>query len=323
MCVCMCIYILVSRRWRGNGSGTPSTRRRLDGVRTQVKWQRERFDECVSKLKPFLKTCGYIIKKEVRFIPISGLTGANVLKEVDSKACSWWDSCSKEGHPISSEKTLLEMLDKLQIEGRDANAPLRIPLLDRYHDRGCMTMGKVEAGRVRKGDKVIIMPTKTETTVEGIFVNDTVPIVSAKPGENVHIKLGNNVNIDDICKGFVLCKQPPCRAVLSFTAQLALVDLLEHKPIVTAGYECMLHAHTVESEVVVDKIIEQINIKLKPGQPKPRVLPYAKQGAVILCTMTVPQTICLEPFEDLQQLGRFTLRDEGKSIAIGKVVALE
>ena len=98
----------------------------------QVKWQRERFDECVSKLKPFLKTCGYIIKKEVRFIPISGLTGANVLKEVDSKACKWWDACSKEGHPISSEKTLLEMLDKLQIEGRDANAPLRIPLLDRY-----------------------------------------------------------------------------------------------------------------------------------------------------------------------------------------------
>ena len=55
----------------------------------------------------------------------------------------------------------------------------------------------------------------------------------------------------------------------------------------------MLHAHIAESEVVVDKIIEQINIKLKPGQPKPRVLPYAKQGAVILCTMTVPQTICL------------------------------
>ena len=92
---------------------------------TQVKWQRERFDECVSKLKPFLKTCGYIIKKEVRFIPISGLTGANVLKEVDSKDCKWWDACSKEGHPSPPKKTLLEMLDKLQIEGRDASASQR------------------------------------------------------------------------------------------------------------------------------------------------------------------------------------------------------
>ena len=98
------------------------TRAAARALRRVTRQQRE-FDECVSKLKPFLKTCGYIIKKEVRFIPISGLTGANVLKEVDSKACSWWDSCSKEGHPISSEKTLLEMLDKLQIEGRDAQRP--------------------------------------------------------------------------------------------------------------------------------------------------------------------------------------------------------
>ena len=37
---------------------------------------------------------------------------------------------------------------------------------------------------------------------------------------------------------------------------------------------------------------------------------------------TVPQSICLERFEDFPQLGRFTLRDEGKSIAIGKVMSL-
>ena len=53
-----------------------------------VQWQRSRFDECVSKLKPFLKTCGYVIRKEVKFIPISGLTGANVLKTVDPAVCA-------------------------------------------------------------------------------------------------------------------------------------------------------------------------------------------------------------------------------------------
>ena len=34
-------------------------------------------------------------------------------------------------------------------------------------------------------------------------------------------------------------------------------------------------------------------------------------------------TICVEAFEDMQQLGRFTLRDEGKSIAIGKIVTVD
>jgi peptide chain release factor subunit 3 len=32
--------------------------------------------------------------------------------------------------------------------------------------------------------------------------------------------------------------------------------------------------------------------------------------------------ICIERFEDYKMLGRFTLRDEGKTVAIGKVVKL-
>ena len=48
-----------------------------------VMWSKERYDECVKKLRPFLKSCGFTIKREVKFIPISGLTGANVKDEVD------------------------------------------------------------------------------------------------------------------------------------------------------------------------------------------------------------------------------------------------
>ncbi len=32
--------------------------------------------------------------------------------------------------------------------------------------------------------------------------------------------------------------------------------------------------------------------------------------------------ICMEPFSKFQQMGRFTLRDEGKTIAIGKVLRI-
>lgn len=48
-----------------------------------VKWSKERFDECVTKIRPFLRQqCGYAVKKEVKFIPISGLSGANVKEQV-------------------------------------------------------------------------------------------------------------------------------------------------------------------------------------------------------------------------------------------------
>ena len=50
---------------------------------------------CVSKLKPFLKSCGYLIKKEVKFIPISALTGANLKDPVSPADCPWWEkSCA-------------------------------------------------------------------------------------------------------------------------------------------------------------------------------------------------------------------------------------
>jgi hypothetical protein len=42
-------------------------------------------------------------------------------------------------------------------------------------------------------------------------------------------------------------------------------------------------------------------------------------GQQIIALIETTQTVCLEKFTDYPQLGRFTLRDEGKTIAIGKV----
>ena len=46
----------------------------------------------------------------------------------------------------------------------------------------------------------------------------------------------------------------------------------------------------------------------------------AGQKIVALVEVAVP--VCIEPFAKYPQLGRFTLRDEGKTIAIGKVTKL-
>jgi len=37
----------------------------------------------------------------------------------------------------------------------------------------------------------------------------------------------------------------PGRAVKAFEAQLAIVELLEHKALFTAGYKAVMHCHTV------------------------------------------------------------------------------
>jgi peptide chain release factor subunit 3 len=47
-----------------------------------------------------------------------------------------------------------------------------------------------------------------------------------------------------------------------------------------------------------------------------------RAGGVVTCIIEVEQIICVETFESCQQLGRFTLRDEGKTIGIGKILKL-
>ena len=46
------------------------------------------------------------------------------------------------------------------------------------------------------------------------------------------------------------------------------------------------------------------------------------EGQKIVALIETQQPICIERFTDHPQMGRFTLRDEGKTVAIGKVTKL-
>uniref|UniRef100_A0A7S2EUT7 Tr-type G domain-containing protein n=1 Tax=Ditylum brightwellii TaxID=49249 RepID=A0A7S2EUT7_9STRA len=282
-----------------------------------VQWEKQRFDECVTKLRPFLKSCGFVIKREVKFIPISGLTGANIKDTVSPSVCPWWSKCVANADNNTPQPTLMSLLDSLELKGRDPDAPLRIPVLDRYTDRGTIAMGKVESGTVRPGQKVVLMPTRNVYKIDAVWANEE-PVKCARPGENVLIKLGGGCGVEDILKGFVICTNPPCRAVSKLICDIALMDLPEHARIFTAGFQSMFHAHCCEEECTVTKIFETTNSKGQV-QKLPR---FANVGMRIVCMIEVARSVPIETFEDKPFLGRFTLRTEGKTVAIGKIKKL-
>lgn len=49
---------------------------------------------------------------------------------------------------------------------------------------------------------------------------------------------------------------------------------------------------------------------------------YVKSNSVVMCRFSLAKAVCMETFDTLPQLGRFSLRDEGKTIAIGKVTKI-
>ena len=282
-----------------------------------VKWDKGRFDECVSKIRPFLKSCGFVIKTEVKFIPLSGLSGANVKDEVALKDCTWWKEYYTKCENNTTQATFLSLLNSLELKGRDPTAPVRIPVLDRYNDRGTMVMGKVESGTIRPGDKVMIMPTRTKYKIDEVLI-DEVPTACAGPGENVLFKL-SGARMEDIRKGYVVCSaNNPCRAVDKIICHIAIMDMPDNQKIMTAGFNCVFHAHTCEEECTVVKIFETTNAK---GQVvKDARFAGINMRAIVMIELT--QTAPVECYDDYHFLGRFTLRTEGKTIAIGKITKL-
>ena len=281
-----------------------------------VKWSKVRYDECIGKLRPFLKGCGFKIKREVKFMPISGLTGANVKDEVSPDVCGWWKNCHESGENNTGSSTLMSLLDSLELSGRDPAAPVRIPVLDRYTDRGTIAMGKVESGTIRPGTKVIMMPTRQKFKIDGVW-NEETPLKAARPGENVLVKVAG-ANPDDVQKGFVICTDPPCRSVSKIICQIMVMDLPEQAKILTAGFQAIFHAHTAEEEATVTKIFETTDRKGKTIKGAR----FANVGMTVICMIDLARTVPVECFDDYPFLGRFTLRTEGKTCAIGVIKKL-
>uniref|UniRef100_A0A8I3NC19 G1 to S phase transition 1 n=1 Tax=Canis lupus familiaris TaxID=9615 RepID=A0A8I3NC19_CANLF len=112
-----------------------------------VNWSNERYEECKEKLVPFLKKVGFNPKKDIHFMPCSGLTGANLKEQSDF--CPWYT-----GLPF------IPYLDNLPNFNRSVDGPIRLPIVDKYKDMGTVVLGKLESGSICKGQQLVMMPNK-------------------------------------------------------------------------------------------------------------------------------------------------------------------
>jgi peptide chain release factor subunit 3 len=66
------------------------------------------------------------------------------------------------------------------------------------------------------------------------------------------------------------------------------------------------------------RLLDQLD---KTGKSIKKLPPFVLEKAIVIAHLTLSKPICIEKYEDFQQLGRFTLRDEGKTIGFGKILA--
>ncbi|KAJ8922915.1 hypothetical protein NQ315_001457 [Exocentrus adspersus] len=270
-----------------------------------VNWDEARYNECKDKILPYLKKLGFNYNKDLFFLPCSGQTGQGLKDKVEESICSWYRG-----------DAFIPFIDKLPSINRRADGPFIMPIVDKYKDMGTVLMGKVESGECKKGQTMLIMPNRTPVTVD-MLLSDDEEVNRVVPGENVKVKV-KGVEEEDVSPGFVLCDSVnPIHTGRIFDAQLVI---LEHKSIICAGYSAVMHIHCAAEEVTVKALICLVDKKTgEKSKTRPR---FVKQDQVAIMRIECAGVICLEPFKSMPQMGRFTLRDENRTIAIGKVLKL-
>ncbi|KAI0242555.1 translation termination factor GTPase eRF3 [Massospora cicadina] len=171
----------------------------------------------------------------------------------------------------------------------------------------------MESGHIKKGQNILVMPNSRKVEVTAIWAEEEETELAVS-GDNIRVRL-NGIDEKDIMPGFVLCGiKKPVKASKLFEA---LLVILETKNIICAGYGAVLHLHSSTEEVSITKLLHLID--KKTGRRSKRPPPFVKKGQKVIAELETTGIVCMEAFSEYPQLGRFTLRDEGKTIAIGKI----
>ncbi|RLE49533.1 MAG: translation elongation factor EF-1 subunit alpha [Candidatus Methanomethylicota archaeon] len=270
-----------------------------------VNYDKKRYEEVKEGVAKFLKTIGYDTSK-MHFVPISAWKGDNIIKK--SENMPWYDGL-----------TLFEALDTFKEPPKPVDKPLRIPVQDVYSITGVGTVpvGRVETGVLKVGDTVVFMPANKSGEVKSIETHH-VRIDQALPGDNIGFNV-KGVSKTDLRRGDVAGHpDKPPTVVEEFVGR---IFVLYHPTAIAAGYTPVMHVHTATVATTFVELVKKIDprsgavIEEKPS--------FLKQGDSAIVRFRPIKPVVVERYQDLPPLGRFALRDMGRTIAAGIVMDIK
>ena len=268
-------------------------------------YSEKKYNEIKSDVSKLLKTVGF--KPEgVQYIAVSAYAGDNVSKK--SENTKWYDG-----------PTFLEVLDNLKELEKPLKLPLRVPVQDVYTISGVGTVpvGRLETGKMKKGDKIVFQPADVSGEVKSIEMHHE-EIPEAIPGDNIGWNV-RGIGRADIRRGDV-CGHPdnPPTVAEEFTAQIIV---LQHPSAITVGYTPVFHCHTAQVACTITEIKKKLDPKT--GEVLEENPDFLKAGDAAILQVKPTRPLVVENVKNIPQLGRFAVRDMGQTIAAGMVIDIK
>ncbi|CAF2135598.1 unnamed protein product [Brassica napus] len=272
-----------------------------------VGYSKERFELIKQHVGSFLHSCRFK-ESSLTWIPLSAMENQNlVAAPSESRLSSWYQG-----------PCLLDAVDSVKSPDRDVLKPLLMPICDvvRSSSGQVSACGKLEAGAVRSGSKVMVMPSGDQGTVKSLE-RDSQGCSIARAGDNVAIAL-QGIDANQVMAGGVLCH--PDYPVSVATRLELMVLVLEGATPILLGSQLEFHVHHAKEAATVVKLVAMLDPKTGEATKKsPRCL-TAKQSAMLEVSLQYP--VCVETFSESRALGRVFLRSSGRTVAMGKVTRI-
>jgi sulfate adenylyltransferase subunit 1 len=265
-----------------------------------VNYDKTVYDRIIAAYEKFAKQLGL---NDVRAIPLSALAGDNVVTASDKMP--WYQG-----------PTLIELLESLSVYDESHDEPFRYPvqLVARHNGHEANDfrgyMGRIEAGKVHKGDKLMVQPSGQTATVKDILTLDG-SLESASVGQSVTILLDEYL---DISRGDMLVQvDKPATLLKTVDADICW---LSEEPLDMRRKYWLKHT-TKQVAARVTKIDTLLDINTQER----RAADALKLNDIATVSINVQQPLAADPYEAIRSTGSFILIDEvtHQTVAAGMI----
>jgi len=260
-----------------------------------------KFKQIEAEYRAWLKGIG--VEPRV-FVPIAAKHGDNIASS--SLKMPWWNG-----------PTVVQTLDEFHLTESPKDQPLRFPIQDVYRfDERRILAGRVEAGSLKVGDRLIFSPTNKSSTVKSIERWHAPSSDSAFAGESIGITLSEQIFV---ARGAIAAPEsfPPFE-LSSFKARLFWLG----KQPLTKGKTYKLKLATQEVECHVESIGKVIDASTLETVSRKQNELFVGRHEVAELTLHTGKPIAFDVHAEIIPTGRFVIVD-GFDVSGGGIIAAD
>jgi sulfate adenylyltransferase subunit 1 len=265
-----------------------------------VNYDQDIYNRIVKAYGEFAASLGL---KDITPIPLSALSGENVVDRTEK--LDWYQG-----------PTLIELLESLSVYDESHDAPFRFPvqLVARHNGHEANDfrgyMGRIEAGKVSVGDKLVVQPSGQSATVKDIVTLEG-SHQSAVVGQSVTLLLDEYL---DISRGDLLASAD--RPATQLKQLQADVCWMSDEPLDVRRKYWIKHG-TKQTSAKVKAIESLLDINTQQRHPAEGL----KLNDIATIELAVQQPLAADAYSDIRATGAFILIDEvtHQTVAAGMI----